>query len=288
MDTNSNIYSPNGPGKGKVMAGIILLALGAVLLFKQFDLFSFPHWIFSGPMWIIGAGLYFGANSNFKKPIWLFVIAFGCILLLGEIIPGFDAGDVVWPFMLIAIGVWLILRRNKKTIEWDKHSWKSKWEDSKYDFKVNQPAEPAQPVTDYANATHTEANTADAGQPAGAQGQPFYSGDELLDAVSIFGSVKKTVYSKNFQGGEIVNVFGGAEVDLTQADIKGRVYIDVTQIFGGVKMIVPAHWTVVSDVAAVFAGFDDKRVRNTIPQDANKVLVVKGTSIFAGVDIRSY
>ena len=53
-------------------------------------------------------------------------------------------------------------------------------------------------------------------------------------------------------------------------------------------MIVPSHWTVVSDVAAVFSGFDDKRVRTAVPQDPNKVLVLKGISIFAGVDIRSY
>ncbi|PJJ80111.1 LiaF transmembrane domain-containing protein [Mucilaginibacter auburnensis] len=280
MDTNTNIHSQNGPGKGKVVGGVILLALGAILLLKQLDLFFFPHWIFSGPMWIIGAGLYFGANSNFKKPIWLLVISFGCITLLGEIFPGFDSSDIVWPAILIIVGVWMILRRNKKAATWDKHAWKSKWENSKYDFNVDQPSAAKEPIADF---------NADA-EPGfvNPQGQPFYAGDEHLDAVAIFGSVKKTIYSKNFQGGEIVNVFGGAEIDFTQADISGRVYIDVTQVFGGVKMIVPAHWTVVSDVAAVFAGFDDKRVRNTIPQDANKILVVKGTSIFAGVDIRSY
>lgn len=114
------------------------------------------------------------------------------------------------------------------------------------------------------------------------------TGDDHLDALSIFGGVKKIIFSKNFQGGEIVNIFGGAELDFTQADINGRVYVDITQLFGGTKIIVPAHWMVISDMAAVFAGVDDKRIRTSAPLDSNKVLVLKGISIFAGVDIRSY
>ncbi len=278
MDTNPNIDHQGSANKGKVLAGIILLCIGASWLLKEFDFFFFPHWLLSWPMWLIVGGLYLGGKNNFRNSSWVFAVAIGAVFLLGEAIPGLDAGAIVWPGMLITFGIWMIVRRNQTT-HWDKKSWKNKWESSKYDFNVQQPIS-AEPVTDFNTATDT--NT------AGTQSQPFYSGDEHLEAISIFGSVKKTIYSKNFQGGEVVNVFGGAEIDLTQADIIGRVYIDVTQVFGGVKMIVPSHWTVVSDVAAVFAGFDDKRVRTAVPQDANKVLVIKGTSIFAGVDVRSY
>jgi len=64
--------------------------------------------------------------------------------------------------------------------------------------------------------------------------------------------------------------------------------IDVTQVFGGIKMIVPPHWQVVPDLAAVFAGIDDKRMKSTATPGSDKVLVLKGVSIFAGVDIRSF
>ena len=282
MNTNHHIDTDSQlrPRKGKVLAGIVLLAVGASLLLKQFDFFLFPHWLFSFPMLLIVCGVYLGANNSSRNNIWLLLVAFGSILLLGDIFPDFDSGAVVGPFMLIAGGIWLILRRNNKINYWDKTSWKKKWEESKYDFNFQQSGSTEKPVADF--ETSSDANT------GSTQSQPYYSGDEHLDAVAIFGSVKKTIYSKNFQGGEIVNVFGGAEIDLTQADIKGRVVIDITQIFGGVKMIVPSHWTVVSDVAAIFAGFDDKRVKTTAPLDANKILVLSGTSIFAGVDIRSY
>jgi predicted membrane protein len=85
-----------------------------------------------------------------------------------------------------------------------------------------------------------------------------------------------------------VNIFGGAEVDFTQADINGRIIIDITQIFGGTKIIVPSNWQVVSDMAAVFASVDDKRIKTTVNGDSNKILVLKGVSIFAGVEVRSY
>ena len=51
---------------------------------------------------------------------------------------------------------------------------------------------------------------------------------------------------------------------------------------------MPAHWKVVSDLAAVFASVDDKRLRNPAADDSDKVIILKGVSFFAGVDIRSY
>ena len=100
--------------------------------------------------------------------------------------------------------------------------------------------------------------------------------------------LKKPSYPKTFKGGDIVNIFGGAELDFTQADINGRVVLDITQIFGGTKIVVPSNWQVVSDVAAVFASVDDKRLRSTAGAGSDKILVLKGVSIFAGIDIRSY
>jgi predicted membrane protein len=109
-----------------------------------------------------------------------------------------------------------------------------------------------------------------------------------MDSTSIFGGSKKTILSKNFRGGDVTNIFGGAEIDLTMADIDGKVIIDITQLFGGTKIIVPPHWQVVSNLSAVFAGVDDKRLRKTGSGDNNKILVLEGVSIFAGIEIRSF
>lgn len=113
------------------------------------------------------------------------------------------------------------------------------------------------------------------------------SEDDTLDAVSIFGGTKKNIISKNFRGGEAVTFFGGTDLNLTQADINGVVVLDLTQVFGGTKLIVPSSWKIQSEVVTVFGGLDDKR-NISVPADSNKVLLLRGTCLFGGIDIKSF
>ncbi|HWZ14925.1 MAG TPA: DUF5668 domain-containing protein [Mucilaginibacter sp.] len=269
---NDNIGQPHNPRNGKALAGIILLAVGAMLLIRQFDFFFFPHWLFSWPMWLIAWGLFVGARTNFHKPSSFILITLGIVFLLNENFNG--AGHIVWPMAIIGFGLWMILKRNSR---FDNDYWKNRY-GNKWDWKNNTGFSPNDPAPDAASSAVPPYESRTYGP----------TGDDYLDATSVFGGVKKTILSKDFKGGEIVNVFGGAELDFTQADITGRVIIDITQIFGGTKIIVPSHWQVVSDLAAVFASVDDKRMKMTAPPNSDKILVLKGVSIFAGVDIRSY
>lgn len=94
--------------------------------------------------------------------------------------------------------------------------------------------------------------------------------------------------NKNFKGGEATSVFGGTELNLMQADINGHVVFELTQIFGGAKLILPAHWEIKSEIVNIFGGVEDKRPVQSVTNDPNKVIVLKGTSIFGGIEIRSY
>lgn len=117
------------------------------------------------------------------------------------------------------------------------------------------------------------------------------SQDDVLDSTVIFGGVKKNIISKNFKGGETVTVFGGTEVNLMQADITGPIVMELTQVFGGTKLIVPSNWRIQSrDLVAIFGGVDDKRAVMSSPaaEETNKVLILKGTCLLGGIDIRSY
>jgi len=270
---------PN-PRRGKAIAGTILLIVGALLLIREFDYFFFPGWIFSWPMWVIAWGLFIGARHNWRSSTWVIMVIVGVAFLPEHIITGYSVHDVAWPVMIICFGLWLILRRNHK---WSKDDWKSYSKD-KWDWRNYQNPKPGEPAVDYTTSSSSTPPPVSDPSSSGFRA----SADDYLDAVSVFGGVKKTILSKNFKGGEIVNVFGGAELDFTQANIEGHVVIDITQIFGGTKIVVPPHWRVVPDMAAVFASVDDKRIRTSAPADSDKILVLKGVSIFAGVDIRSY
>lgn len=267
----NDIDTQNKPRSNKAIAGVVLLVVGAVLLLHQMDIFLFPFWLISWPTLLIVMGIYTGAKHNFRNSGWLIMVLVGTVWLLNTALPGYHVDRITWPVVIIVFGFWMIVRRNHR---WDKD--KANWD--KWNFHTPPPVPPVTPDPNDPSAT----------QAAYTPGAAHSLGDDYLDAVSVFGGVKKTILSKAFKGGDIVNIFGGAELDFTQSDINGRVVIDITQIFGGTKIVVPSNWQVVSDIAAVFASVDDKRLRSTASPNNDKILVLKGVSIFAGIDIRSY
>ena len=254
-------YKSRKPGTGKKWVGIALLIFGAIMLLERLGLFI-PDWIFSWPMFLIAIGVFTGKRHQFRNPSSYILIIIGVIFLVEEMIPGVDFDDFVWPIAVIGIGMYLIIGK-KKITNWGTHT-EERPSDLSWDKRVNDENEPVV-------------------ENAAAQ-------DDYVDIVSIFGGVKKNIVSKNFQGGEIVAIMGGSEIILTQADINlPRVELEITQVFGGTKIIVPPHWKVTSDLVAIFGGIEDKRpllVNQSISDE--KHLVIKGTSIFGGIDIRSF
>ncbi|MFD0792525.1 LiaI-LiaF-like domain-containing protein [Mucilaginibacter litoreus] len=275
---SNNINIPNKTPKTKVMFGAVLLIIGVYLLLRQFGILFIPDSIDLWPLWLIFWGVVVGARNNYQKSSGIILIGLGVIFMITENIH--NADSFVWPIAIIALGFWIMSKKSHKTPAFDNNYWDKKY---RTDFQ----AAPEAQSTDFNDATfNTSSTDVPPVQPAGSVPPP--SQEDFLDATAIFGGVNKTILSKNFQGGDITNIFGGAELDFTQADINGRVVIDITQVFGGIKLIVPANWHVVPDLAAVFAGVDDRRIKTTKPINNDKVLVLKGVSLFAGVDIRSY
>jgi predicted membrane protein len=114
------------------------------------------------------------------------------------------------------------------------------------------------------------------------------SSDDSIDAVSIFGGTKKNIISKDFKGGEITTIFGGTDLNFSQADFKDKAIVDVTNLFGGTKLIIPPHWNIQSEIVCVFGGIDDKRAISKDTPETSKVLILKGTCIFGGIEIKSW
>jgi hypothetical protein len=121
----------------------------------------------------------------------------------------------------------------------------------------------------------------------------------LLNEVNIFWGRRRRIISKNFVGGEIVNIFGGFDVDLRESDIQGtEVEIEVVTIFGGGEIRVPGNWEVIMETVGIFGGCNDHTVRpdrtgpgatapNGSPLPQPKRLVIKGVAIFGGLAIKN-
>ncbi len=239
-----------------VLAGTILLLIGAAIIIKQ-TIEDFPGWIVSWPMILIAVGVFVGMKNAFRGPGWIILIGLGCIFLADKIVPAANLRRFALPGVIIAIGLFLIFAKS---------SLRNKWCDD-----AATGGEDA--ATDHVSYTTTAEAT---------------SNDEVLDSVSIFGNAKKVIFSKNFRGGEVVNIMGGSEINFSQADLRNTAKLEIVQIFGGTKIIVPASWTVKSTAASVFGGFEDKRNIHGVQPNPEKILIIDGTSVFGGIEIKSF
>jgi hypothetical protein len=62
----------------------------------------------------------------------------------------------------------------------------------------------------------------------------------------------------------------------------------MTTIFGGAEIIIPANWQVKSEIVSIFGGMEDNRYQRISDDGPEKVLILKGTCVFGGVEIKSY
>ncbi len=105
----------------------------------------------------------------------------------------------------------------------------------------------------------------------------------------MFGGDESHFTTKQFKGGMITAMFGGAVLDLRQADIsESPVTIDISVTFGGVEIRVPTHWRVVVKGSPILGGFENKsRVRDGLPEDEIKTLILQGNVVFGGAEIKN-
>lgn len=240
-----------------IWTGVFILLIGIAALIKV-TVTDLPTWAFSWQTLLIALGLFIGLRHSFRGASWFVLILVGGAFLIPEINPDITIRRYIWPVVLIIIGAFIIIRPRR-------HHYCGDWND---DQKKNS----ASPGTEDAKIIN---ETPD-------------SKEDFVHATAVFGGVKKNVISKNFKGGDLVSIFGGTELDLSRADFTGTATIDLTTIFGGTKLIVPSDWSVKSDAAVIFGGVEDKRHIPENPAIDAKVLVLRGTVMFGGVDIKSY
>ena len=248
-------------GKGHIWVGVFIVIIGIALLLPPSEMRNI---VISWQMLLIALGLFIGLRHGFRGPAWLILILVGGTFLITDIYPDISFSQYLLPAILITIGLFFIFRPRRR--------------------RFCGPEETK--VADITESSATS-NPALENKPSEkTPGEKNYSQD-YVDSTSVFGGIKKNVLSKNFKGGDIVNIFGGSEINLGQADINGRVELEITQIFGGTKLVVPSNWEVKPEMTAIFGGIEDKRDVGAT-SNPDKVLVLRGTSIFAGIEIKSF
>jgi predicted membrane protein len=307
---------------GRVWAGLFLVCVGAVLVLDQMG-FPLPDWLFSWHAFLIALGLFIGFRHGFRGGFWLILVLVGLAFEFQDYYPQWEMHRFILPGVLILVGIMFVLNPSRHGNDrwhdnrWHDKAWKAQW---KAQWKTNKHARrwgytvgqnpnqsgsnpnpgPYGPGTSnpgpgpYGPGTSNPGPAGaatDPGNPGGTtstgSGYSGYTPEDYLDTTAFFGGVHKKIVSKNFKGGDIVTIMGGTELDLSQADFTGLVRLDVVQIMGATKIIVPAHWEIRTDITAIFAGFEDKRQQPTV-NNPDKILVIDGTSLMGGIELRNF
>lgn len=236
--------------RGRLFGGIFVVLIGGLFLLRELGVWI-PEWLFTWQMLVIAIGLFSGLKHSFKSFGWIITVLIGLAFLLKEFAPWFHLGNFFWPIAIILAGLYIIFKPRRPYCE-----GRMEW----HKYNKQRAAAPASSTP-----------------------------DDYLEFNAVFGRIKKQVISKTFRGGEVSVVFGGAEINLTQADFKGNVELEINAVFGGVRLIIPPNWNIKSEIAAVMGSVEDKRPISTESSaDPEKILILRGNAVFGGIEIQSF
>ncbi len=255
-NTTDNQWLSKTKATRKLILGFIILLYGFLLLLDNLGIL--PKLIrtifFNWPIILIFLGIislfpYHGSISG------IILIATGIFFLLPSVINfPFNFIQLFWPLLLIIFGLLIILKRNANVHYHPYCHFHTRNNENKNYF-----------------------------------GTAINVNNDYIVTTNIFSGEKRIVTSQQFKGGKITCIFGGSEIDFTQARLDDGIQVlDIACIFGGTSLIVPSEWEVRTEIVSILGGFADKRYNIPGIKDKNKTLIIKGITLFGGGEIKSY
>jgi len=234
-----------------VGAGVILA--GFLFLINNLGWIHFDMEVHFWPfiLMIVGCSILAKAPQRGSSAAFagIFMIGFGAVSLLNGLGLIYISWNTLFPIGIIGLGLLMVFRANKRT-------------------RQSAAAE------DLADGHADSFLNVDEGQTS----------ERVLDLTAILGGVNRKVVTQDFRGGDLTSLMGGIELDMRTASMNGTAVLNVFAIMGGVSIKVPTDWTVELEGTPILGGFDEKTME---PKDASKRLIVRGTAIMGGVDIRN-
>lgn len=205
------------------------------------------------------------------------LVAWGGLLILGNLGILHVSGAVFWPVMLIAFGI-LMLVRPPNFADWQAR------------HQANRERWAAANQQRWAAHQERWAAKQERWRSRWESGESIFNNNKLHES-TVFGSINKRVQTQQFEGGKVEAVFGSVELDLTEAAISTpdrRVKLKADAVFGGIEITVPRTWRVQMRTSAVLGGCDDR----TIPPRPEAgveppTLILTGAAVFGGIQIRN-
>src|SRR5450432_2789566 len=198
---------------GRVWLPVGLVVVGGLMLARQMGA-GVPEWLFSWQMLLIVIGIFSGLAHAFRGPGWLIMILVGTFFLMDRLVPGLDINRFIWPAVIIVVGLVMLIRPKKSY--WGGDDWSS-YGHGRHHQRWRQRFE-----SRFGPGNRPGGSDPGPGPAAGAGFESkSFSSEDYISATTVLGGVHKNILSKNFKGGDITIFMGGAELNLSQADIQG-------------------------------------------------------------------
>lgn len=258
---------PESPPKitPRFILGVFILLVGIALALDRLGVVQAHHVMRFWPAVLIVFGLTVLQRGNHGAVTGLLLIIVGTWLLLNTLgIVSLQVWEFLWPLILVVIGARIMMRSGRR-----RSRYRSEPPSLEQGAVPSQPYNPSQP---YSPATPP--NAAAAANAA-----------DHASVFSVLGSCRRRWGKAVFRSAEAVCVMGGFELDLRDAlmGAEGSAQIELFVIMGGLHILIPQNWTVISNVVPILGGIDDKTRTNT--SSATQQLILRGTVLMGGVEI---
>lgn len=110
--------------------------------------------------------------------------------------------------------------------------------------------------------------------------------EDKMKRVLVFSEMNQVILSDNFRGGEIVTVFGNADIDLSQVKSKEKnLKLELTAVFGSIDIRVPEQWIVKSEGVGILGNFENKANGGNTKKSVEVEL--KGVAVLGEVKVKN-
>ncbi|HUI81528.1 MAG TPA: DUF5668 domain-containing protein [Bryobacteraceae bacterium] len=247
--------SRNTPG---VVVSLLLVAAGVLLLLDHMGIVEAAYLFRFWPTGVILLGAVIAAQPDPSSRIWGGTIALGGVILLLRSLGyvNVEFWSIFWPLAMIGGGInllWAVIT-----------------------------GQPIRSMTGHRFRVHRRGHL---------RGTPFFQPGywekaSVMNEAAVFGGGDRS-HVGEFEGGRLSAVFGGYQVDLTQAEITGdSAYLHIAVVFGGAEIHIPHNWDLVMRGVPIFGGYSD-RTRHPQRGPGTKTLFIVGAAIFGGVEVKN-
>jgi len=258
--------------------GIVLLIIGLITLIASISDF-FPRELLTWPIIMMGIGLLISLKNKFRSPTGPVLMLIGGLYYANDIGIYVDIKEILWPSIMILVALYLIFVKKKPKYN---ENYMSNFASSKK--KDVWPNEPVSPTQEKYEPSASSFESESIPKNPSMDSKRF---EDKIDITAVLGGTQKRIQTQNFQGGQITCFLGGCQLDFTDSDIKDSATIDITCLLGGIKLLVPPNWIVSSQIVNIVGGIEDKRAFPIGAVPSGKRLLLTGTSLLGGIEIRS-